>query len=97
MFWGLPNPPDVFCLGGAFWRARADTQAETLLAVDATSPRVCGLLSEEQERRVAGTAVLVRVREGNRGGEWILFGSSPHFRGWSLGTFRLLFNAILAP
>jgi len=97
MFWGLPNPPDVFCLGGAFWRARAETQAETLLAVDATSPRVCGLLSEEQERRVAGTAVLVRVREGNRGGEWILFGSSPHFRGWSLGTFRLLFNAILAP
>jgi len=41
--------------------------------------------------------VMARIKEGDQGGEWVLFGFSPCFRGWTLATFRLLFNAILAP
>ena len=70
---------------------------ETVLVVAGERPRLCGLLDPGDEAIVKGGAALVRIREGEKGGEWILFGFSPHFRAWTLGTYRLLFNAILAP
>jgi hypothetical protein len=99
LLWGYREPPAVFYHGGPLWaRGAASSESlEPLLVLDPESPDRCGLLPEDEDK-LAGEAIsLARVKEGDQGGEWILFGFSPAFRGWTLGTFRLLFNAILAP
>jgi len=52
-----------------------------------------GLLWPEAAGRLAHTAYV--TREGVGRGQVILFLSEPEFRGWTLGTRRLLLNAIL--
>jgi hypothetical protein len=52
-----------------------------------------GLLWPEAAGRVARTAYATREETGR--GQVILFLSEPEFRGWTLGTRRLLLNAIL--
>ncbi len=52
-----------------------------------------GLLWPEAAGRLANTAYAVRESKGR--GQIILFLNEPEFRGWTLGTRRLLQNAIL--
>ncbi len=52
-----------------------------------------GLLWPEAAARLARTAYV--TREGVGRGQVILFLSEPEFRGWTLGTRRLLVNAVL--
>ena len=52
-----------------------------------------GLLWPEAAGRLAHTAYLTREDVGR--GQVILFLNEPEFRGWTLGTRRLLLNAIL--
>ena len=70
---------------------------EDVLAIAPDEPLACGLLDARHAATVRGAAALVRLRNAASGGEWLLCGFRPHFRGWTLGTFRLLFNMILAP
>jgi hypothetical protein len=46
------------------------------------------------ESRIAGKPAIVRVKSGE--GQVVLFGFSPIFRGQPHGTFKLLFNALMA-
>jgi len=52
-----------------------------------------GLLWPEAAGRLAHTAYAVRETKGR--GQVILFVDEPEFRGWTLGTRRLLVNALL--
>ena len=52
-----------------------------------------GLLWPEAAGRIAETAYA--TREGRGRGQVILFLSSPEFRGYTLGTRRMLVNALL--
>jgi hypothetical protein len=97
ILWGYRAAPGVFYTNGIFWREPRSPVAEALLLIDSEAPRICGYLSDAGESVIRGTTPLVRVREKAGPGEWVLFGFLPHYRGWTMGTFRLLFNAILAP
>ena len=55
--------------------------------------RMSGLLWPEASQRIANSAYLTRERKGN--GQIILFAAQPVFRGSTLGTNRLLLNAIV--
>ncbi len=55
--------------------------------------RMSGLLWPEASQRIANSAYLTRERKGN--GQIILFASQPAFRGSTLGTNRLLLNALV--
>ena len=46
---------------------------------------------------LAGTSVLVDEAVGVEGGRVISFSIDPNFRGWTQGTHRLLWNAIVGP
>jgi hypothetical protein len=96
---GYASAPGIFYTGGPVWDAEdaRHNGVEPILLIDGERPRLCGLLRPADETIAKGGAALVRIREGEKGGEWVLFGFSPHFRAWTLGTYRLLFNAILAP
>jgi hypothetical protein len=97
ILWGYREPPAVFYTDGLFWKAPKTSLAEALLVIDRRVPQVCGYLSDAGSSAIRGEVPLVRVKAQTGRGEWVLFGFSPEYRGWSLGTFRLLFNAILAP
>jgi hypothetical protein len=55
--------------------------------------RMSGLLWPEASQRIANSAYLTRERKGN--GQIILFAAQPVFRGSTLGTNRLLLNAMV--
>jgi len=55
--------------------------------------KIAGLLWPEAAERIAGSACLVQRQMGL--GQVILFAHDPAFRGYSLGTARLLTNALL--
>jgi len=90
--WGLP--PEIPALVSA---------ADTLVAAppvevaarfaDPERLHLGGLLWPEAAGRLAHTAYV--TREGRGRGQVILFLSPPEFRGWTLGTRRLLTNALL--
>ena len=44
------------------------------------------------EKEILGKDAVIEARHGK--GSVILFGFPPQFRGWTCGTFKLLFNAI---
>ena len=69
----------------AGWLAMPDDQELDL--------RMSGLLWPEAAQRIAHGAYLVREAKGE--GQVILFASPPSFRGATLGTIRLLANAIV--
>ncbi len=54
--------------------------------------KLSGFISPENEKKIVGTAFLIRERQGR--GEVILFADNPVFRGFWDGTARLLLNAI---
>jgi hypothetical protein len=90
--WGLP--PEM----PALIRARDTLVAEPPVQVvarfaDPERLHLGGLLWPEAAGRLAHTAYL--TREGSGRGQIILFLDDPGFRGWTLGTRRLLLNAIL--
>ncbi len=108
ILWGYGDSPDVLYHRGPLWRPRKEARAdggkervaidpEALLEIDPEQPLVCGLLDAHHAARVGGAVALVKLRHPTSNGEWLLCGFRPHFRGWTLGTFRLLFNMILAP
>ena len=55
--------------------------------------RMSGLLWPEASQRIANSAYLTREASGN--GQIILFASQPVFRGSTMGTNRLLLNALV--
>jgi len=90
--WGLPEELP------ALIRARDTFVAEPPVRVAArfAGPdrlHLGGLLWPEAAGRLAHTAYA--TREGRGRGQVILFADDPGFRGWTLGTRRLLVNAIL--
>jgi hypothetical protein len=103
ILWGYSRTPNVFYTGGPTWRLgpaeirsaeRAGIHVETVLSLDLEGSPPCGWVPGPGPQ---GSAAVLRLREGVRGGEWILFGFRPHFRAWTKDSFRLLINAILAP
>ncbi len=93
---GYLAPPAVLFDEGPVWRPVDRSRVETLLSLDRETPLVSGLLGPETLAAVRGGSVLARIRDGTAGGEWILLGFSPTFRGWTSGCVRLLENALTA-
>jgi hypothetical protein len=93
---GYASAPPVFHTGGPLWKPPSFPGARTVLSIDRDAPILCGALAASGAE-LGGTVPLLRVREGEEGGEWLLFGFSPCYRAWTLGTMRLLWNAIEAP
>jgi len=91
---GLAAPPAVYATGGPLWRPASDPRVATVLRI-AADAALCGRLTPAEARGAAGALAVLRIREGDRGGEWILFAFSPHYRGWTEGTMSLLANAIV--
>jgi hypothetical protein len=90
--WGLPETLPVLT------RTRGALVAEPPVEVaaryaDPERLHLGGLLWPEAAGRVARTAYVTREAVGR--GQVILFLSEPEFRGWTLGSRRLLLNAIL--
>ena len=90
--WGLP--PEL----PALVRAQDTLVAEPPVQVAARFAGVDdlhlgGLLWPEAAGRMAHTAYATREAKGR--GQVILFVNDPGFRGWTLGTRRLLINALL--
>ncbi|HVR75927.1 MAG TPA: M14 family zinc carboxypeptidase [Planctomycetota bacterium] len=97
ILWGCRSAPALFLSRGPFWISPAAPGAEAILELEPNSSPDCGRLLGADALLLQGAVPLLRIAEGSAGGEWVLFGFSPHYRGWSLATFRLLFNAVLAP
>ena len=85
---------------GPLWRVKTQESHRTpepILRIVSSEAFACGLVSKNALSGVRNALALVRVRQGRAGGEWLLCGFRPHYRSWTLGSFRLLFNLILAP
>ena len=74
-------PRAIIHFRGSAWRIIPGGKAESLLVVDSARPLISGILRGEG-RELPGAAVLVRIRGGTAGGERLLFGFPPAFRGW---------------
>ncbi len=89
---GLPaSVPLFFAWGGAAWSLEEDSAAETLLQYAPRRVLLSGWIREAEA--LQGKSAWVRAEHGE--GVVHLFGFRPHYRGWSQGTFQLLFRAIL--
>ena len=102
--WGYgPSTPEVFCQRGPLWRwedASSFTEVSTDPGPRAAPLRMasaapCGLVAPGEAANLSDSLPILVVTDG--AGEWILCGIRPHFRAWTMGSFRLLFNMILAP
>lgn len=101
ILWGYAFPPAVLHDRGPLWRVRSEPSSvgvpTVLLTLDSETPRRCGLLYGVDEDDLRGRACVVRIAAPESTGEWILCGFRPYYRGWTLSSFRLLFNLIYAP
>ncbi len=104
ILWGYHRAPDVFYDRGPLWwlpdkrrQDEVDVAREALLGFPGKGALLCGVLDPRHAERIRGAVPLVRLRRRAAGGEWLLCGFRPHYRGWTLGTYRLLFNMMLAP
>ena len=107
--WGYEKPPHLFFDRGVLWNKSRGATSEPstgdtarhvpqhVLSIAADDPLLCGLVDTANVSRIQDTTALLRVQEGSAGGEWVLCGFRPHYRSWTLGTVRILFNLILAP
>ena len=94
---GVPKEITAFSTGGSAFDvtlAPAYNRGERAVATVARFAEKNLLASGwiSGERAIAGKAALVEARHGQ--GRVILFGFRPQFRGQTLGTFKLLLNAI---
>jgi hypothetical protein len=90
--WGLPAEMPALIRAGDTLVAEPPVQVVARFA-DLDRLHLGGLLWPEAGGRLARTAYATREGVGN--GQVILFLDDPGFRGWTLGTRRLLLNAIL--
>ena len=89
--WGLPAELPSLMHPGDVLVAEPPVQTAARLA-DVERLHLGGLLWPEATGRLARTAYA--TREGLGRGQVILFAGDPGFRNWTLGTRRLLLNAI---
>lgn len=90
--YGMGERAAVTVFTSSAFLARTPVETPARFAA-ADSLRVAGLLWPEARERWARTAYA--TREGKGKGQIILFAGEPHFRGYSLGSRRMLLNAIL--
>jgi hypothetical protein len=90
--WGLPDELPALIRSRTALVAEPPVQVAARFA-DVERLHLGGLLWPEAAGRLAHTAYLTRERKGR--GQVILFLDEPAFREWTLGTRRLLINAIL--
>jgi hypothetical protein len=90
--WGLPAELPAYTNASDALVAEPPVQVAARYA-DLERVHLAGLLWPEAAGRLAHTAYATRESRGR--GQVILFASEPAFRGWTLGTQRLLVNAIL--
>jgi hypothetical protein len=83
--------PLFFTRGGAAWTVEEGARAATLLRYAPRRVLLSGWI--RQPEVVEGKSAWVRAEHGE--GAVHLFGFRPHYRGWTQGTFQLLFRAIL--
>ena len=98
---GLPDDVAVFFSDSAGWKVMTKTEREAASRVDApvttlleyapTQLLLSGYISNA--KALEGAAAWVGTQEGK--GQIHLFGFRPHYRGWSQGTFHLLFRSVL--
>jgi len=86
---GLGPEVPLYFQGGPCWDA--EPPARALLLLPRRGLAICGLLPEEEV--LAGAAPLVEAPIGR--GSCILAGFRPQFRGWTLGSVRILLAAVL--
>ncbi len=90
--WGMPAAADVWLDARDTFVAEPPVQVAVRFA-PADRLHLAGLLWPEGAGRLARTAYATREEVGR--GQVILFLGEPDFRGWTVGTRRLLQNAIL--
>jgi hypothetical protein len=91
--WGLPRVVDAL-VGSAATALVADAPVDVPARfADLDALHLGGLLWPEAAGVLARTAYLTREPVGR--GQVVLFADEPNFRAWTLGTRRLLLNAIL--
>ncbi len=91
---GLESPLNVFCKGRPVFSTSIpyfDTDRRVIGVVPEKDIFVSGY--EEHIEKLANKALLIWVKKS--GGQLVLFGFNPQFRGSTQGTYKLLFNAIL--
>lgn len=90
---GMPRESIAWVEGGLAFEPTADAGAGDVAIVaryDATEPLLSGWLQGGEHLR--GKAALVVARKGS--GRVVLFGFRPQYRGQSIATYPLVFNAI---
>jgi hypothetical protein len=96
---GLPDDVAVFFSDSVGWKVTAkgdreagsrDVQVTTLLEYAPNQLLLSGYISNA--KALEGASAWVNIAQGQ--GQIHLFGFRPHYRGWSQGTFHLLFRAI---
>ncbi len=105
LLWGVGTAPIVLYDRGPVWRSEAvhrardrtptSEVAEAVLLVDGEKPTAAGLALSGAS--LHSTAVAFHISGAGRRGDWVLCGFRPHYRSWTFGTFRFLFNVLLAP
>jgi len=91
---GMPDSAAIYYTNSVSFDIPAGSPARSLLRYPARGDDILmsGFLQGAQE--IAGKAAAVDVPMGR--GRVIMFGFRPQYRGQSVGTFKLLFNALLA-
>ncbi len=94
--YGSPSEASVFVTGGPVLATRVPSPGgdRTVVARYVEAGRLVADGWMTGEDRLEGKAALVSCRMG--AGRVVLFGFRPQYRGQTVGTFRLLFNALLA-
>ena len=88
---GVPSPAAIWFEEGPAFEVTDSTRATALATYDGANPLLSGWLLGGE--KLAGRAALVDVRRGK--GHVVLFGFRPQYRGQSMATFPLLWNAML--